>query len=209
MTTLLKMPLPVARRLPLYLRVLREEEGAGARWLSSEALAERLRLTAVQVRKDLGAAGAAGSPKRGFPVGETLKILESFLGADDLAEVFLVGSGELAAAILADEGLARRGFRVVALFDPEPGREGGELGGLRVLPLAKLPDLARRMGVRLAILAMSGPGLREAATLLASSGLGGILDLSGTSMEFPRPMAVLREDYGERLSELAGLLIRP
>lgn len=209
MSALLKVPLPVARRLPLYLRVLREEGEAGARWLSSEALAQRLSLTAVQVRKDLCAAGAAGSPKRGFPVGETLKILESLLGADDLAEVFLVGSGELAAALLADEGLARRGFRVVALFDPEPGRQGEELGGLRVLPLSKLPDLRRRMGVRLAVLAMSGPGLREATALLAASGLGGILDLSGASMEFPGSTVILREDYGERLSALAGLLARP
>jgi redox-sensing transcriptional repressor len=209
MSALLQVPLPVARRLPLYLRVLREEEGTGALWLSSETLARRLSLTAVQVRKDLCAAGAAGSPKRGFPVEETLRILESLLGADDLAEVFLVGSGELAAALLADEGLARRGFRVVALFDPEPGRQGEELGGLRVLPLSKLPDLRRRMGVRLAVLAMSGPGLREATALLAASGLGGILDLSGASMEFPSSMVILREDYGERLSALAGLLARP
>lgn len=209
MTTLLKVPLPVARRLPLYLRVLREEAGAGGRWLSSEALAQRLSLGAVQVRKDLAAAGASGRAKLGFPVAETLRILESFLGADDLAEVFLVGSGELAAAVLADEGLARRGFRAVALFDPEPGREGMELGGLRVLPLSKLPDLSRRMGVRIAVLAMSGPGLRGAAALLASSGLGGVLDLSGASMDFPPPMVTLREDYGALLSELAGLLARP
>jgi hypothetical protein len=56
---------------------------------------------------------------------------------------------------------------------------------------------------------MSGPGLREATALLAASGLGGILDLSGASMEFPSSMVILREDYGERLSALAGLLARP
>jgi hypothetical protein len=65
------------------------------------------------------------------------------------------------------------------------------------------------MGVRIAVLAMSGPGLRGAAALLAASGLGGVLDLSGASMDFPPPMVTLREDYGALLSELAGLLARP
>jgi len=205
----MKMPLPVARRLPLYLRILREQGQAGEQWLSSDAIAGRLGLSAVQVRKDLGVAGAQGSPKRGFPVDETRKILESFLGADDLAEVFLVGSGELASAVLADDGVARRGFRIVALFDPDSTLEGREVGGLPVLPLSKLPNLTRRMGVRIAILAVSGPGLREAAAVLADSGLSGILDLSGASIEFPRGIEVLREDYGERLSALAGALVRP
>jgi redox-sensing transcriptional repressor len=208
MSPLVKLPLPAARRLPLYLRILRERGRAGERWLSSDAIAERLGLSAVQIRKDLCLAGAQGSPKRGFPVEETLKLLESFLGADDLAEVFLVGSGELARAVLADEGVARRGFRIVALFDPNSKPESGEIGGLPVLPLSKLPDLTRRMGVRMAILAVSGPGLREAAAALAASGLSGLLDLSGTSLEFPPSIAVLREDYGERLSRLAGALFR-
>jgi redox-sensing transcriptional repressor len=205
----MKMPLPVARRLPLYLRILREQGQAGEQWLSSDAIAGRLGLSAVQVRKDLGVAGAQGSPKRGFPVDETRKILESFLGADDLAEVFLVGSGELASAVLADDGVARRGFRIVALFDPDSTLEGREVGGLPVLPLSKLPNLTRRMGVRIAILAVSGPGLREAAAALADSGLSGILDLSGASIGFPGSIEVLREDYGRDLSALAGALVRP
>jgi redox-sensing transcriptional repressor len=201
------VPLPAARRLPLYRRVLKEKAEEGEAWASSDAIAERLSLSAVQVRKDLSAVGALGSPKRGFPVDETLHLLESFIGADDLAEVFLVGAGELGAAVLADEGLARRGFHIVALFDPVSEREGKIVGGLSVLPLSRLPDLARRMGVRIAVLGISGPGLREAVDELAASSLCGILDLSGTAMPFPGSITVLREDYGSRLSTLAGSLV--
>jgi NADH/NAD ratio-sensing transcriptional regulator Rex len=62
------------------------------------------------------------------------------------------------------------------------------------------------MGVRIAILAISGPGLREAAQELSGAGLCGILDLSGTSVAFPDSIAVARADYGSRLSALAGSL---
>lgn len=208
MPSLKEVPLPVARRLPLYLRVLRRAAASGEAWASSEAMAERLGLTAIQVRKDLAALGAQGTPKRGFAVEGTLALVEALLGADDLADVFVVGSGELAAAVLSDEGLARRGFRVVALFDPDPAKAGRKLGGLAILPLSKLPDLVGRMGVRLAILAMSGSGLAEAADALAASGLAGVLDLSGAGIDLPPSVAVLRADYGSRLSTLAGALVR-
>lgn len=187
---------------------MKEHAQAGEAWASSDAIATRLGLSAVQIRKDLSAVGALGSPKRGFPVGETVALLEGMLGADDLADVFLVGSGELASALLADEGVGRRGFKIAALFDPDPEREGRKLAGMSVFSLSRLPDLARRMNVRLAILAVSGPGLREAADAIAASCLSGVLDLSGTAMIFPPSIAVLREDYGERLSVLAGSLVR-
>jgi AT-rich DNA-binding protein len=202
------VPLPAARRLPLYLRILKERAQSGEAWASSDAIAERLDLSAVQVRKDLSAVGALGSPKRGFPVGETIGLLESFLGSDDLADVFLIGSGELGAAILADEGVGRRGFKVVALFDPDPDREGRKIGGMSVFSVSRLPDLARRMNVRLAILAVSGPGVRDAAEAIAASSLAGVLDLSGTAISLPPAITVLREDYGARLSSLAGSLVR-
>jgi redox-sensing transcriptional repressor len=202
------VPLPAARRFPLYLRVLKERSLAGEDWVSSEAMAARLSLSAVQIRKDLSAVGALGSPKHGFPVGETIGLLTAFLGADDFADVFLVGSGELAAALLADEGVGRRGFNIVALFDPDLDREGRKVGGMSVFSISRLPDLSRRMNVRLAVLAISGPGLRDAVDAISASSLSGVLDLSGTSIAFPPSISVLREDYGARLSSLAGSFVR-
>jgi redox-sensing transcriptional repressor len=196
------VPLPTLRRLPLYLRLFEQKATSGELWLSSEAMARELGFGAIQVRKDLGAVGALGSPKRGFPVGETSLLLGRFLGADDCSETFMVGTGPLARAVLADEGIGRRGFRIVAIFEPDPGAQHPE--DRRYQPLDKLPELALRMGTRLAILAVEPRWAGEAAATIARAGIGGVLDLTGTALSFPPGIAVVRESFSAGLSALAG-----
>jgi redox-sensing transcriptional repressor len=198
----LGVPLPTLRRLPLYLRLFEQKAKEGEEWLSSEAMARELGFGAIQVRKDLGAVGALGSPKRGFPVGETCRLLGSFLGAEDFSETFLVGTGPLARAVLADEGLGKRGFRVVAIFEPDP--RAPRPSDRKYQSLERLPELAKRMGTRLAILAVEPCWAEPAAEVLAHSGIAGILDLTGVPLSFPPGMAVVRESFSAGLSALAG-----
>ncbi len=200
------VPLPTLRRLPFYLRVLREREAKGDLWLSSETLAKRLGLGAIQVRKDLGSIGAAGKAKYGFPVAETTRIVTRFLDTESFSEVFLIGAAELGAAVLADENIALHGFRVVAVFESDPVLIGSLLKGHRVLPLSKLGDLCRRMGVRIGILAESASGIRAAADAIARSDLAGVLDVTGFAVPLPDRLVVVREDFGARLAALAGEL---
>jgi redox-sensing transcriptional repressor len=198
----LGVPLPTLRRLPLYLRLFEQKAEAGEEWLSSEAMARELGFGAIQVRKDLGAVGALGSPKRGFPVAETCRLLGSFLGAEDFSETFLVGTGPLARAVLADEGLAKRGFRIAAIFEPDP--RAPRPSDRKYQPLERLPELAKRMGTRLAILAVEPCWAETAAEVLARSGIAGVLDLTGVTLAFPKGMAVVRESFSAGLSALAG-----
>lgn len=198
--------LPTLRRLPLYLRLLEEGQRGGEEWLSSEAIAQRLGLHSIQVRKDLSAVGALGSPKRGFPIGATAEVLSRFLRADEFAQAFLIGAGSLAQALLDDDSVARQGFEIVALFHPDPAIAGARVGGREVLPLAKLPDLSRRMNVRLAILAVEPEWTAEAAAGLAGSDIYGIVDLTGAALNLPQGIAVVRTSFGASLAALVGEL---
>jgi redox-sensing transcriptional repressor len=201
----LGVPLPTIRRLPFYLRIFREETEKGSLWLSSEYLGERLGLGAIQVRKDLASIGAEGRARCGFPVRETTEILRHFLGSDDYADVFLVGSGDLAAAVFADRTLQAHGFRIIAVFDSV--RIGSLCAGHEVLPLHKLPNLVCRMGVKLAIFALSGDDdTASALETIGASDLQGIFDFSGLELNFPDKLLVEREDIGARLARLAGSL---
>ena len=200
------VPLATLRRLPFYLRVLREREGKGDLWLSSEALAKRLGLGAIQVRKDLGSIGAEGKAKFGFPVAETTRIVTRFLDTEAFAEVCLIGAAELGAAVLADENIALHGFKVVAVFESDPVLIGSLLMGHRVLPVSKLSDSCRRRGVKIGILAESAGGVRAAADAIARSELEGILDVTGFAFPLPDRLVVVREDFGSRLAALAGEL---
>lgn len=201
----LGVPLPTIRRLPFYLRIFREESEKGSRWVSSDFLGERLGLGAIQVRKDLSSIGAEGRARCGFPVGETTEILRRFLGADDYADVFLIGSGDLAAAVFADRTIPAHGFRILAVFDTV--RIGSPCAGHEVLPLHKLPNLVRRMGVKLAIFALSSEDDTDIALeTIGVSDLQGIFDFSGLELKFPDRLIVEREDIGARLARLAGSL---
>jgi redox-sensing transcriptional repressor len=206
MTKPLGAPLPTIRRLPVYVRLLKERHAEGEEWISSDALGRRLGLGAIQVRKDLSSVGAEGKAKHGFPVAETIRVLTEFLGTDDYAEVFLIGAGPLGAAVLADESVARHGFRIVAVFDPDRDLAGTELYGLKVFPLSKLPDLVRRTGVKIGVLAVGASGMRAATEAIAYSDFEGVFDLTGLAPELPERMTVVREDFGSHLAALAGEL---
>ena len=54
-------PLPTVRRLPTYLRLLRQMEEDGREFVSSTAIADELHLESIQVRKDLAVTGIEGN----------------------------------------------------------------------------------------------------------------------------------------------------
>ena len=88
-------------RLPEYLRVLREDltEEDGPH-ISATAIAKKLNLGEVQVRKDLAAVSGAGKPKLGYEARELTEEIERFLGYDSLTPAVLVGAGKLGRALL-------------------------------------------------------------------------------------------------------------
>jgi AT-rich DNA-binding protein len=203
MPAYVSLPLPTLKRLPLYLELLKERSAAGEAWLSSEAIGRELGLTAIQVRKDLALTGAPASPKRGFRVEETAECIGDLLGANNLTDVFLIGAGTRGAAACEDGSLERRGFKIVAVFDPNPELEAEVVCGFKVLPLAQLPGLAKRMGVRLAILAARESVYPGCAHLAAEAGIRGLVNLSGESIEGVEGLLVVQEDLGFQLASVS------
>ena len=200
------IPVPTLRRLPEYLRVFRDRHESGDTWLSSEAIGQSLGFRAVQVRKDLAAAGASGYPRRGYPVTQTIRRLQELPGTGGGSEVFLVGAGHLGRAVLEDCGIGRHGFRIAEVFDLSPDRVDRPLDGRKVLPLQRLPALVRRTGIRLAILAVDPDQAGAASLALARAGISGILDLTGAAFPFPKGLLVRRIGFGAGLAALAGEL---
>ena len=71
---------PSLKRLPIYLRVLKEKNKEGLKYISSTLIAEELKLNSIQVRKDLAyVSNNEGKPGVGFEVQELISDLERFL----------------------------------------------------------------------------------------------------------------------------------
>src|SRR4051794_13264794 len=117
-------------RLSLYLRRLEGLLREGTTKVSSGQLGEALGVTDAQVRKDLAYLGNLGHPGIGYAAPELIAAIRRALGIDREWAVALAGVGNLARALLHYHGFAERGFRIVALFDADPGKVGQEVEGL-------------------------------------------------------------------------------
>ena len=86
-------------RLSVYLRCLNVLEDAGARTISSQALAEQFYLNAAQIRKDLAYFGEFGVRGVGYYVRDLEQHLRQILGLDRKLRVAIMGAGNLGLAL--------------------------------------------------------------------------------------------------------------
>ena len=73
-----KVGIPTLKRLPLYLRLLRQMKDDGRDYASGTVVAKKLSLDPIVVRKDLAITGAVGRPRLGFQMDEIIEAIEDF-----------------------------------------------------------------------------------------------------------------------------------
>ncbi len=194
--------LPSIRRLPTYLRVLRQFEEAGRDIVSSNHIAAVLRLDPVQVRKDLAITGIIGKPKVGYFVPTLIKAIEEFLGWDNSCEAFLVGAGNLGSALLGYAGFKDHGLNIVAAFDADPAKVGTEIADKFVLPLEKLANLAKRMHITTGIITVPESTAQRIADMMVAAGITAIWNFSPVRIDVPESVVVQNEDLAGGLAVL-------
>ena len=133
------------RRLPYYLKFLKEMQAKGTAFVPAISIADSLGIYEVQVRKDLAAVSSSpGKPRVGFSVDGLIADIEHFLGYDNANLAALVGAGNLGKALLSYGGFAEYGLDIAAAFG-----EGGiavQMEVLRIVDVIKHVDrLAHRM----------------------------------------------------------------
>ena len=119
----------VIKRLPRYYRHLVMLESQGVERISSEKLAQQMRLNASQVRQDFNCFGGFGQQGYGYNVRTLLSEIKSILALDREHSVVIVGAGNIGQARTNFEGFSAAGFRVLALFDVAPELIGKEING--------------------------------------------------------------------------------
>lgn len=168
------IPAPTLRRLPSYLRLLRDMDALGRAWVSCTHLAEALHLDATQVRKDLACTGVIGRPKVGYQVQVLVTSIERFLGWNTITPAFLVGAGNMGRALLGFSGFVRQGLEIVSVFDVDPSRIGIAIQGRLVHSMTRLAEQVAEQQVRLGILTVPESAAHEAALAMRAAGLKAI-----------------------------------
>lgn len=195
------VPEATVGRLPGYLRALTSLAEQGHHSVSSEALAAETGVRSAQVRKDLSSLGSYGVRGVGYDVVRLSEQISAELGLSEDRPVVIVGMGNLGRALAAYDGLATRGFHIVALVDNAPDVLGQEIHGLVVQPLAALDPA--RTPVAVGVITTPADAAQEVADRLVALGVRSILTFAPTVLRVPEDVHVRAVDLATELQVLA------
>lgn len=194
MNSPMHISLPGLKRLPKYHALVKNLVLDGHKNVSSTTIAKHLNLEPIIIRKDLEGIQLIGKPKIGYNANDLLNIIATFMGWNRMDELILVGCGDLGSALLRYNGFKERGFKIIAGFDINQTIIGTEINDCPIFSLEKLPDLCKRLHLKIGILTVPAEHAQETAELMIESGILGIWNFSPTALDVPEYIRVQRED---------------
>ena len=197
------IPEATIARLPVYLRALNQLAAQGIDTVSSGELAEAAGVNPAQLRKDLSYLGSYGTRGVGYDVEYLRFQIGREVGSTQEWPVVLIGIGNLGRALANYSGFSSRGFRVVAMVDPDPDLIGTRINGVAVSDLADLEDVVRRTGAAIAVIATPADAAQAVADRLVYLGVTSILNFAATVLVVPDGINVRKVDLGQELQILA------
>ncbi len=199
-------PAPAVRRLPGYHRLAQKFHGEGVETVSCTTIAEALSLDPTQVRKDIALTGIVGKPKVGYEIASLLEKIESFLGWDNVTDAFLAGVGSLGSALIGYKMFRDHGLNIVAAFDNDPAKIGTTVREVEVLPMEKLPALARRMHVKIGVIATPAEVAQDVASMMVISGMEAVWNFAPVHLDLPPEVIVEHVHLTSSLAVLSSKL---
>ena len=185
----------VIRRLPIYVRTLRQIQSAGTQTASSDELAGRIGVTAAQIRRDLSYFGRFGKQGKGYDVASLLQQIQQILNLNTHWDVALVGYGHLGRAIASYRGFEPSSFRISAIFDRTATSNGQRTAsGIAVLSSADITRVVREQGIQMGIVAVPATDAQEVTDLLVEGGVRAILNYAPLTLKVPENVWVREID---------------
>lgn len=184
------LPRETVSRLPKYLRYLREFALEGKAKVSSSELADRLGITASQVRRDLGQIGVNGHNGFGYIVSDAHRCIAAEIGLYSVQRVAIIGAGNIGHALTTHRMFNGRGFALIGIYDRQPERIGCKVGQYIVEDIKRLEQLTPEQRPDIAVLAVSSENANQAAQFLVKLGIHAILNFCYTDLQVPESVLV-------------------
>lgn len=184
----------VIRRLPIYVRTLRELQDRGITSVSSDELADHIGVTAAQIRRDLSYFGRFGKQGKGYDAEHLAEEIARILKLDRQWDVALAGFGNLGRAIVHFQGFVPASFRIAAIFDRSAGNQGDRFDGVTVLPDSEMATEIARLGIKMGIIAVPAVAAQEVADQMVAGGIEAILNYAPVVLKVPADVTVREVD---------------
>lgn len=202
------VPEPSLRRMPLYHRFLRQLADNNRTQVTCTEIGTQLGLDPTQIRKDLEYTGITGRPKVGYALPDLIDAIASFLGWNNVNDAFLVGAGNLGAALLGYPHFSDYGLNIVAAFDSDPMKVGRPIHGKQVLPLSRLTALTQRMHILIGVITVPEKAAQEVADLMIAGGILAIWNFAPAHLKVPEHVIVHNENLYCSLASLSQKLAK-
>ncbi len=199
-----RFSIPTIKRFPSYLRLLRQYQDNGEKWISATKLAGDLGLTPIQVRKDMAGSGVEGRPKVGFEIRALLEAITHSLGWDNSTDAVLIGAGHLGVALSRYEGFASYGLRIVAVFDRDIIKVGKAIGFTVVRPMEELAEYIRDHAINIAVITVPADAAQPLADELVTLGIKAIWNFAPKDLKLPPDIVVQRTDLATSFAVLSA-----
>lgn len=187
----MNIPDKVIYRLTLYHFIL---DDCNEEFISSTKIAELLNIDNSQVRKDIKYLNNSGKCRVGYEVKQLKQAIEKELGFSNHREAFIVGAGNLGSALAKYDSFNDYGLNIRAMFDNDTLKVGNTVNGKEVFHLSKLPEIAKKEKVDIAILAVPKSSAKEVAVFLADSGIKYIWNFTTCILDVPNGVRVRNEN---------------
>ena len=198
---------PVIRRLPRYYRFLGELEREQVERISSRELAQRMGLSASQIRQDFNCFGGFGQQGYGYHVKALREVIGEILGVSGRTPMILIGAGNLGKAIAAHVDFHKRGCELIGIFDSNPLLAGTMTASLPIMPMETLDSFCQQHKPQAAVLCIPKDAAQQLAEKLVSLGLIGFWNFSHFDLRISNPDIIVENVHlGDSLMTLAYCL---
>ena len=194
----------VIKRLPRYYRHLVMLESQGVERISSEKLAQQMRLNASQVRQDFNCFGGFGQQGIGYKVDVLLTEIGKLLfGNGELLPTVLIGAGRLGTAVSSFISRDTNGYKLIAAFDVNPALEGKEISGVTIRPLSELESFCAAHKPVVAVLCVPRQSAMDLSDELVRLGIQGFWNFSHYDLSVVYPQVTVENVHlGDSLMSL-------
>ncbi|MCI5767502.1 MAG: redox-sensing transcriptional repressor Rex [Ligilactobacillus ruminis] len=200
------IPKATAKRLPIYYRYLNMLSDAGKKRVSSNELAEAVKVDSATIRRDFSYFGALGKRGYGYDVENLLEFFKKTLNQDKLTNVALIGVGNLGHALLNFNFHKNNNVRINAAFDINEEITGTIQSGVPIYPMEDMKEQLKIQQIEIVILTVPANVAQGVTNDLIEVGVKGILNFTPLRISVPESVLVQNVDLTNELQTLIYFL---
>lgn len=183
------------KRLPQYLRIIKDKKKEDVKNISSTEIATILRLNPIQVRKDLALVSRTdGKPGVGFNIDELIQDLENVLNLNNITDAIIVGAGKLGQALLNYKGFENN-LNILMAFDNDKNKCNNK----KIFFIDEMENLIKRNNIQIGIITVPKENAQNICDKMINSGVKAIWNFAPTNLKVPENVVVKNEDLSTSL----------